>query len=228
MVATAAAELEEGARRVWRLAQLPELSDHLVARREVVPDEEPLFPTVLEDDRAVLGHAPLHLRQELRVEHHLQDLIPAHPPRRLDVEDLVVVPAKVALAVNLAQQVGEPKPVFGLEHRLVQQRGAVAQQLQRRVPALVEVALGIARCHGVQARDVDVLEVAAALRGELLPRMRRAALRARQAQVERSQVRALHVGVNVGASDPPHAGTIRRRRIRSNRCRPPTFWATCG
>ena len=149
-------------------------------------------------------HAALQFGQQLRVEDDLQDLVAARAPGRLDVEHFVVVVAESALAVDLAQQVGQAEPVLAAQHRLVQQRRTVAQQLQRRRGARVEVALGVARSDRVEAGDVDVLEVAAAFGGELLPRVRRPPLRPRQVQVERGQMRALHVGVDVGAGDPPH------------------------
>ena len=125
--------------------------------------------------------------------------------------------AEVAAAGHPAQQVGQAEPVVCQQHRLMDQRRAAAEQGQGGRRAGGEVAVGVGRgLHGERGDELGLV-VAAALGGELLPGVRRAAGGARQVQVERREVRALHVGIDVRAGDAArlaHSGTMRTRQSR--------------
>ncbi|MFN6196866.1 MAG: hydroxymethylbilane synthase [Planctomycetota bacterium] len=216
-VILAAAGLQRRPRGRQVTAQPPQRCDHLVAGRTVVGDAESFLAAVLQQDAAVLGQAALHRRQQLRIEDDLQDLVAAHAARRLHVEHLVVEVAEVAAAGHPAQQVGQAEPVVCQQHRLMDQRRAAAEQGQGGRRAGGEVAVGVGRgLHGERGDELGLV-VAAALGGELLPGVRRAAGGARQVQVERREVRALHVGIDVRAGDAArlaHSGTMRTRQSR--------------
>ena len=119
-----------------------------------------------------------------------------------------------ARTLYLAEQVGQAEPVLVPQNGLVHQRGPRPEQRRGRGSPCLVVALGINRSDGVEPGHVDLFEVAATLRGELFPRVRGPALRARHMQIKGGEVRTLHVGVDVGAGDSPHVGTISRAKSR--------------